>query len=224
MRGNANMGLRTALGLKKPKNSTPATLEPLPEHRSLKRAEDSALTRRAVLTLAPKNGVGAELGVFTGAFSNYLYRDTGPAKLYLVDPWHQIFGEFYPDWGAYTDFGKLPTSVALANVRANASKMDDKAQIVVSNAVEWLDSLPRDTLDWVYLDTTHKYQDTMGELEAISRVLKSDGIIMADDCQIDRSHKHHGVFRAFRDFSRGQPFEIIYMDHHKQVAMRRSIE
>jgi SAM-dependent methyltransferase len=183
---------------------------------------DRVSARRSVLKLAPHGGVGAELGVFTGAFSEVLFEVARPAKLYLVDVWHEVFGETYPDWGQYTANGTLTTEAALAAVRFRAAQMAGAAEIVVASSLSWLSTLAPDTLDWAYLDTTHAYPGTMQELPAIARVLKPGGLILGDDCQINPDHPHHGVFRAVRDFTRRGEFEIIHMDHAKQWAMRRS--
>ena len=67
--------------------------------------------RRWVLELLPKGGIGAEIGVFRGHFSDLICSVAQPRKLYLIDPWTNI-GETF-GWGkAYTCFGKLPTAVA----------------------------------------------------------------------------------------------------------------
>ncbi|WP_018182045.1 class I SAM-dependent methyltransferase [Kaistia granuli] len=195
-------------------------------HPSLEVVEqrDRVSDRLAILDLIPRGGVGAELGVFTGAFSQALFERARPTKLYLVDVWHLAFGDDYPDWGDYTDHGRLTTAVALLAVQARAARMDGKAAIVVSASLDWLSQLQPATLDWVYIDTTHSYQGTLDELDAVARVLKPGGLILGDDCQIDPNHRHHGVFRAVRDFSRRGAFEIIRMDAARQWAMRLSPE
>ena len=69
--------------------------------------------RRWVLELLPKGGVGVEIGVFRGHFSNLICQIAQPRKLYLVDPWTTL-GETF-GWGkAYTNFDTLPTRVARA--------------------------------------------------------------------------------------------------------------
>ncbi len=166
--------------------------------------------------------MGAELGVFTGRFSSEIYEALRPRRFFLVDLWHMKYGETFPDWGAYTARGKLRTEAALAAVRLRGSRMEGAAEIVVDDSVQWLSSLSPGSLDWVYVDTTHKYEKTMAELHAAARAIVSDGVILGDDCQIDPAHPHHGVFRAVRDFSRSSEFEIIWMDAAAQWAMRRT--
>lgn len=42
--------------------------------------------RRWILHMVPKGGVGAEIGVFRGHFSDQICRIVQPSKLYLIDP------------------------------------------------------------------------------------------------------------------------------------------
>ena len=77
--------------------------------------------RRWVLELLPKGGVGVEIGVFRGHFSNLICQIAQPRKLYLVDPWTTL-GETF-GWGkAYTNFDTLPTRVAREDARAHVQR------------------------------------------------------------------------------------------------------
>ncbi len=182
------------------------------------RADDR---RKEVLKVAPRNGVGVEIGVFTGRFSEILYEVTKPSKFYLVDVWHKLYRETYPDWGKYTAGGTLTTASALDAVRARAEKMNGAAEIVIENSVTWLTSMPPHSLDWAYIDSSHSYAGTYAEIEALLRVLKPAGVIMGDDCFTDPLHKHHGVFRAVRDHAARGALEVIWLDGANQWAMRR---
>lgn len=193
---------------------------------ALKEAESSINSRpekreRIARRVLPKEGVGAEIGVFTGLFSPLLYKAASPRKLYLVDPWHTLFGERYPSWGAYTAFGRLETEAAMEAVKARTRAFSEKVSLVTDISLNWLPTLPDDHLDWVYLDSSHGYDDTLQELTAIAPKLKAGGVILCDDCQADPHGRHHGCFRAIRDFTRQGEFEIFLLEH-AQAALRRS--
>ena len=49
--------------------------------------KSNAVRGQIMAKLLPKNGVGAELGVFKGQFSPYLFKNTNAFKLHLIDPW-----------------------------------------------------------------------------------------------------------------------------------------
>ena len=171
----------------------------------------------------PKNGVGAEIGVFTGIFSRVLAAITSPRKLYLVDPWHTKFGECFPPWGAYTAFGKLETKYAMEAARLRTAHLGDRVEVIAARSLDWLPTLPDRHLDWVYLDSTHGYDATLAELHAIAPRLRLGGIIMCDDCPPATTARHHGVFRAVRDFTRLGCFEIVHMQS-QQAVLRQSSE
>jgi hypothetical protein len=177
--------------------------------------------RRQIASLIPKKSVGAEIGVFTGVFSEFLMAKTRPKKLTLVDPWEKAHGAFFPKWGDYTAQGTLETEAARKAAEMRAEKMPGKVSVVTDFSTNWLAGQETGSLDWVYLDATHKYETVLEDLRAIERVLNSDGMILGDDCWTDPKAPHFGVFRAIRDFCGERPFEIFRIDHHGQWAVRR---
>lgn len=235
------MGLRTALGLKrgsrkkkhekKAASSAGRQAPALPDsisalYKAYPSLEvvDSQLRiegREDVLRLAPTGGVGAELGVFTGRFSEVLVRATAPKKLFLVDGWRKIYNTHFPNWGSYTDYGRLPTEAALKLVGARAQLLGGDIEIVEETSTAWLARQAEQSLDWAYLDTSHAYANTLRELALLEKALKPHGVVLGDDCRADPQHRHHGVFMAVRDFCRERPYEIIHMDAHGQWAIRR---
>ena len=90
--------------------------------------------RSFISAYIPSNSIGAEVGVFTGLFSKRLLEFTNPRKLFLVDPWWLKHGKMYPDWGKYTDHGRLSTEVAYkaAEIRTHAEKSNSPAVLNVS--------------------------------------------------------------------------------------------
>jgi len=176
--------------------------------------------RERIIELMPRRAVGAEIGVFTGLFTERLIARTDPARLYLVDVWHLLYGERFPSWGPYTDDGRLETAAALAAVRKRVGDRPG-VEIVVSDSLSWIKALPNDHLDWAYLDTSHQYQATLDELEALGPKLRRNGVILGDDCYTARGNRFYGVFQAVTDFCKTRPFELFRLDHDAQWAIRR---
>src|SRR6266480_666732 len=81
------------------------------------RAEHRVKDRLFVLEYLPENSTGVELGVFTGLFSAVLSRHPKLAKVTFVDPWWTVYGERYPDWGPYTNFGRVKTRQAFETAK-----------------------------------------------------------------------------------------------------------
>jgi Methyltransferase domain len=179
-------------------------------------------SRMFMLRFIPPNSVGAELGVFTGLFSSHLAKHRNAARITFVDPWWTLFGEHYPDWGAYTDFGRLKTRAAYAASERRVLQHQMPNRFVeVTSSQDWLAGQPDESLDWVYLDSTHSYEGTKQELALLERKLKDRGLILGDDWQDDEGHPHHGVCVAVNEFLRHSDFKVIVCGRKAQWVLRK---
>jgi hypothetical protein len=179
--------------------------------------------RAEFLRFLPLGGVGAELGVFRGEFSRSILEVTQPRELHLVDCWWLLYGERYPDWGPYTDHGRLETRRAYAEVMDLATKFAGATGTVVHvcDAAEYLAAMPASYFDWVYLDTSHEYEQSRRELAAGAMCVKAGGLITGHDWQEDSAHPHHGLCRAIREFCHSRSWRIVHLDNHSQWAIQR---
>lgn len=195
------------------------------QHPALERVEnrvDARLTARTPLVdRLPKRSIGAEIGVYTGVFSEYLINQVRPTEFWMVDAW-DINGEraWNPPpgapWSAYVDHGNLTYDAA----RQAATLRSAGHHVVTAKSVDWCNSRPADSLDWVYLDTTHRYSDTVAELHAIAPIIKPGGLITGDDAwENNHGNPDFGVIPAIRDFCRQAPWEVFYLDNG-QFALR----
>lgn len=172
--------------------------------------------------IIPLCAVGAELGVFKGEFSEEILRYNKPEKLYLIDGWWTLYGEAYPDWGEYTENGKLRTRTAYQHVcRMAQNYPDTDTKIIVGDDRDVLQSFDDHYFDWVYIDTSHKYHHTMEELEILERKVKRDGLICGHDWVEDPENIHYGVYLAISEFCKRHNFELIYKDQYSQWVIKR---
>ena len=178
--------------------------------------------RLFIVNRIPPDSVGAELGVFTGLFSGVLARQKRVRRIAFVDPWWLAYGDHYPAWGKYTANGALSTRAAheLASRRVARFGLPDRT-VEVAFSEDWLAKQADHSLDWVYLDSTHSYEGTKGELNLLDAKIKPEGIILGDDWHQDPNHRHHGVYRAVNEFVRHSDFEIIFCGVANQWALRR---
>jgi hypothetical protein len=117
----------------------------------------------------PKGAVAAELGVYRGMNAAQLYKITKPKKLYLCDDWSSNKERF------------CVVSAATANIPA--------IEIVVQFDQDWLTTLPDDSLDWVYLDTLHTYEQTKLEFSLLRK--KVNTYIAGHDLVCTMVHNNH---------------------------------
>lgn len=178
--------------------------------------------RRWILKYAKQGGVGAEIGVFRGHFSEVLAETLQPGILFLVDPWTKIGEKF--GWGEnslYTGYGRLTTRYALEDTRRRIARFQHlDIRLVESFAHEFVQQLTL-KLDWAYLDASHEFRKTLKELHMLDGVLQVNGVIMGDDWQPDPAHKHHGVFRAVNEFAQTCGYDIVAAGPATQWCIRR---
>ena len=161
--------------------------------------------REHILRLAPRAAVCAEIGVFRGEFTRHIVRITKPRQLHLIDGWWTLYGDRFPDWGPYTDHGRLPTRQAHDEARRAAPD----ATVHVGDDIEILAGFPDHQFDWVYLDSSHEYEHTTAELAILARKLKPRGLILGDDWHEDPSHLHAGVTKAVRETCAASEWRLI---------------
>ena len=166
------------------------------------------------------NSVGAEIGVFRGHFSELISTIVEPKKFYLVDPWEKI-GETFGWGGAYTNNKTLPTKVAKEESVLRSTKNPDVEVIVLEDYFPSSSLKFEEKLDWVYLDASHRYENTLEELHAIPEFLTQDGVILGDDWDPRPDAKHHAVFRAISDFCRATNWNIVAAGPGQQWCIRR---
>jgi hypothetical protein len=196
--------------------------EPIPPHEdSFPASEIRRTERRAyILRHAPTDAVGAEFGVFRGHFAEVLVRELQPRRLFLVDPWTSC-GEYF-DWGdtdPYTNYNKLTTLQARKDTEKRMGS-SPCAQVIEATLQDFCRDFPG-KLDWVYLDTSHSYTDTLHELHLLAPVVSHQGVIMGDDWDCLGYTPKRGVRSAVNEFVRLTNFEIIEAGPEGQFALRR---
>lgn len=201
----------------------------LPRDRYLLRAElqtpHRVRSRRFLLNYIPGNSVGVELGVFTGLFSAVLARQRKISKITFVDPWWKAFGSHYPNWGAYTDYGRVKTRSAYEAALIRITRADLSNRLIeIDYSYDWLAAQPDKSLDWAYLDSTHSYQGTKQELELLNLKIKDTGLILGDDWRTQRDHIHHGVCLAVNELVKMSNFELIMAGDRSQWVLRRALD
>ena len=186
-------------------------------------AELARMERRPwILRHVIPGGVGAEVGVFRGHFSEILMATLKPEKMYLIDPWTKM-GEFFTfNKGPYTNQGALPTKVALNEVKLRVKKFPKvDVRIVEGYSVEEMQKIP-EKLNFVYIDANHTYEYVLKDLYAAAKLLAPKGVIIGDDWTPHPDGVHHGVFKAVQEFVSTTDFQIIGAGYGAQYCLRRA--
>ncbi len=168
--------------------------------------------REILLKSLPKNSIVAELGVDIGDFSNKIISITDPKKFYLIDTWDS------------QRFNKNKMNY----VKKRFEKEIDARKILIirGKSERELKKFEDNFFDWVYIDTTHSYKQTLKELELCRLKVKDSGIISGHDyCQgnINKAQAY-GVVQAVNQFCIKFNWEFIYLTHETDRNLSYAIK
>ena len=149
-------------------------------------------TRLHLLDLLPKNSIGAELGVFEGAFSREILERVRPEVLFLVDTFSgRVCSGDENGENIRWRYGDELHQILRQEYANNAG-----VHVVRSDSIAWLQQCRAGMLDWVYIDTTHEYGQTACELAAAAIAVRPGGFIGGHDYH----EQFPGVIKAVLEF------------------------
>ena len=170
------------------------------------------LNRENLLKLLPKNGIITELGVDKGDFSAKIISFTQPKKLYLIDTWDSE--RYHNNKINYVTkrFQKEIDAGIVTTIRGTSKNE--------------LKKFENEYFDWVYIDTSHSYKQTVKELELCRMKVKDGGIIAGHDyCRGNINIAlAYGVVQAVNQFCVKNNWEFIYLTHETERNLSFAIK
>jgi len=167
--------------------------------------------RRWILTELPKNGKGAEIGVWKGEFSSRLLYAAKPRELHLIDPWKETgIVDVPPEWLA-----DQKTRNKQYQEVCDRFKSDGRVYIHRGKSQEVLSKFKNNYLDWIYIDGWHSYEGVSSDLEEALRIVKPGGIIAGDDYHLKGWWKD-GVIRAVNEVIQSGKVEAQIKGCHRK--------
>lgn len=167
--------------------------------------------RRFMLELVPKNGVGAELGVFKGDFSKILLSDLTPRKLILID----------------TTFSADMSAMFASEISAGV------VEVIHGDSSTKLAGFPANTFDWIYIDGDHSLEGVTRDAYVALEKLRSGGLLLFNDYKMGDHNcpggfYEYGVIHVVNDLCTNKGLEMIGFAFHPQmycdVALKRRAE
>ena len=122
--------------------------------------------------------LGVEVGVLRGDFSFHILNSCSNIKLFSIDCWKNQTNETYTDINNATpaEFEKM-----YLDVLNRSSLFLDRSVIVRKYSNEAAEMFKDNSLDFIYLDANHKYEEVKADIEMWFPKLKSNGIISGHD-------------------------------------------
>lgn len=157
-------------------------------------------TRKEMFLSFPKNSKILEIGVFEGTFSDFLFKDTQPKELHLIDLFEgtTFSGDVDGNNGKTVDIQKQYTF--LKNKYSEANNVFIKK----GNSLEILQTYPDGYFDIIYLDGDHSYDAVKNDLQLSYKKIKDSGWICGHDYEMNMNKANRfynfGVKRAVDEF------------------------
>ena len=180
---------------------------------------EKILTREDFLKIFPKNPIGSEFGVFKGEFSKKILVYVKPQMLVLCDTWWDRYGDFYPDWGESTQYGKLTTKAAYNVMLESIDKYKKYCNVIVGENEKTMLQFPDKYFDWMYLDASHNISNIEKELRISSPKIKTTGYITGNGWA-DNNNVTNGLYKGIMEFCKKNIWRIMYVDNFGQWCLR----
>lgn len=134
-------------------------------------------------------GTGVEVGVERGIFAEEILKHA--THLYLVDPW-----KAYKGYREYVSQEKLDGFLT----EVENKFMEDQITIVREFSVPASEKFADESMDFVYIDGNHSYENVKADIEAWHKKVKKGGIVAGHD-YIKRKGQDHifGVVPAVNE-------------------------
>jgi hypothetical protein len=150
-------------------------------------------TREDLLSRIPANSICAEIGVFTGQFSEEIIRRIHPKLIYLVD----IFTGSVVSGDKNGENIRHVSELYESYFYLFKEYLKNSSVRIYRGAGEhFLSLIPDEYLDFIYIDSNHCYEDTKKEIELSKRKVRIGGFI----CGHDYTPQFPGVIEAVDEF------------------------
>jgi len=120
-------------------------------------------------------GIGIEIGVAKGSFSNVILQDSQLSKFYMLDNWQG---------------SEIKSKKRSENHYKRAKKIADRypyrAVIMVCDSLEGVKKFPDEYFDFIYIDADHSYESVKQDIEAWYPKCKVGGIFSGHDYVLDK--------------------------------------
>jgi hypothetical protein len=210
--------------------TTPEEVESMiPPHLPANLFENSRVctSREDVLQRLPKSGVVVEVGVAYGHFSALLLECLDPQKFIAIDtfaftpgnePWKQT--QLQDSNLSHRDYYKK-----------KFQKEIESGQLEIHAGLSWemLEKLPDKSIDYLYLDAGHSYEEVIKDIGQVKKKIKDTGIIQFNDYTLFDAFAFtpYGVPKAVHEFMIAENYELLFLCLHRQffcdVVVRKKL-
>lgn len=114
---------------------------------------------------------GAEIGVYRGAYSENLLKNIPNLKLYGIDLWEVYKG--------YRDYRSSDMATAMDEAKERTKNYN--CELIKGWSNEIVKKFADESLDFVYIDGNHSYEQTVQDIALWSKKVRKGGIVYGHD-------------------------------------------
>lgn len=120
------------------------------------------------------HGIGVEVGVAYGHYSEVIVQNPKVTKLYGIDP-------FEPHLG-YKDYVKQSTfDVLREDAERRMEPFGDRYQLLYEYSMDAIHKFAHNSLDFVYIDADHKFEQVLEDITEWTKRVRPGGIVSGHD-------------------------------------------
>ena len=131
-----------------------------------------------LLRLLNLNSQGAEVGVWKGDFSAHILAKSKLRVLYSIDPWIHFSANVYLD---ITNVSQIEFENVYLEAKRKLAKFGKRSKIVKMKSEDASLIFQDNSLDFIYIDANHSYNECRRDLDFYYPKLKKGGIFAGDD-------------------------------------------
>lgn len=117
--------------------------------------------------------IGVEVGVAAGEYSEVLCKENPNMKIYGVDPWTPLRD--------YRDYTKRATFERLYDDTLKRLEGFTNYEIIRETSMEALKHFKDNSIDFVYIDANHNFQNVTNDITEWTKKVKPGGIVSGHD-------------------------------------------
>lgn len=143
--------------------------------------------------------VGAEIGVLRGDYSEILLRENPNLFLYCIDPWEP-----------YIERGSRRRNESF--YRSTLSRLSQfNVKIIRKRSADALNDIPDESLDFVYIDAIHDYENVRFDITEWNKKVRVGGIVSGHDyCTVVVNPEYEfGVIQAVDEYVKANNQDLI---------------
>jgi len=157
----------------------------------------------AMLKQIGLNNTQIEIGVWKGD-NLWLMHEAGPKRLIGIDLWAEAT---YP-----RENGEGLYERVLARFNQTA------VTILRGSSVKQSESFAPESVDYVYLDAGHTYDDIISDITAWWPKIRSGGMLAGHDYAIGPAHRNRGVIEAVDEFRESNNHALFHTTKEKNCS------